>query len=587
MSDYCFAIESFPRCSYEQLRDILVLPSKRKIQSIVSSLDMEGVLVKTFENLKFPQQKNVFLLVDEVKIRPIVAFSGGILSGMAKNEPESKATSMLCVMLKCLYGGPSVMVSVTPVHKLTAAYQFSVVKNAAVVVENSGGIVVGSITDNHKINQLYCKSFVREGECSAKAKHPLDERRNWFLLFDTVHLLKCIRNNWLTEKCQTLTLDHKTGLFSDVKKLYECEKNSILKTSPLTRASVFPSKLQLQNVQHVLKVFNEKVVAALKLQGCHATADFIEFVLNWWNTVNVSTKGMDIRFKDPHRAVQDKSSTTLDFYFKTFEEASSGHGASRIRCLTHDTKKALVQTMNGLNAVSKHLIEYGGFKYVRLREIQSDRIEGEFSVYRQSTGANAFMTCGDVLNACKKRLARHAASFLKDIDITDDDSDTPKHVCSGPLVTEDAESIERSISDITLTANEESCCAYVAGWLERKCEKELEFDEDEPLVDSNVKDFIEEVSRGSLIVPRKCTYELVRMGLCFVKKAEHRACCRQRLILIISTMGQFYDICIASCKNLLKHLANVLLHGLHNLEKENQKNATLLQTSIKKARMSD
>ena len=31
-----------------------------------------------------------------------------------------------------------------------------------------------------------------------------------------------------------------------------------------------------------------------------------------------------------------------------------------------------------------------GFDYVLLREFQSDRIEGEFGIYRQSTGGNMF-----------------------------------------------------------------------------------------------------------------------------------------------------------------------------------------------------
>ena len=53
------------------------------------------------------------------------------------------------------------MVSVTPVHKLIAAFQFEVVKQAAMVVEQAGGTVLGSITENHKINQLYCKMFDR------------------------------------------------------------------------------------------------------------------------------------------------------------------------------------------------------------------------------------------------------------------------------------------------------------------------------------------------------------------------------------------------------------------------------------------
>ena len=171
-----------------------------------------------------------------------------------------------------------------------------------------------------------------------------------------------------SEACQKLTFDNRViGSFSDVKKLYDAEKENILKTSPLTDASVRPSKLQLQNVQHVLRVFNEKVVAALKLQGCHDTANFIQFVINWWNAVNVSSKGQDIRLKDPHRRVQDLTSTNLESMHQQFQQAPAGHGKSREQCMTHDTKRALVQTMQGLAALCKHLLTVAGFKFVLLR----------------------------------------------------------------------------------------------------------------------------------------------------------------------------------------------------------------------------
>ncbi|RUS91373.1 hypothetical protein EGW08_000890, partial [Elysia chlorotica] len=123
--------------------------------------------------------------------------------------------------------------------------------------------------------------------------------------------------------------------------------------------------------------------------------------------------------------------------------------------------------------------------------------------------------------------------------------------------------------------------------LERKCVGDITFPDDEPFVSTEVKDFLEEVSRGSLQTPHLSTYELTRFGLSFLKKAKHRVCCSQRLIRILSTMGEFYDYEISQSKKLLRYLANVLLHGLHNLEKDHQKNAALLQTSIKKACMAD
>ena len=303
-------------------------------------------------------------------------------------------------------------------------------------------------------------------------------------------------------------------------------------------------------------------MAGLKLQGSNETATFIQNVLDWWNMVNVSAKGQDKHLNDPNQSVQDKQSINLNNFLQQFETVDSGHGASRKECLTHDTKKALVQTMKGLISLCKHLLTHAEFDYVLLREIQSDKIESEFSVYRQSTGSNAFMTSSDVFSACKKRLARHAVTYLESLDFQKEEK---IHTCMGPMIIDDATAIESIIENVTLTTKEESSAAYVAGWLEHKCEVLINYDE-EPLVSNEVSAFVEEVSRGSLKVPHQCTYDLVRFGLTFVKKAKHRACCRQRLVAILSTMQLFYDIG-PSCDSFLRHLANVLLNGLHNLEK--------------------
>ena len=99
------------------------------------------------------------------------------VSGMAANNPDCKVISMLGVMMKSLHKGPSVMISLTPVHKLAASYQLERVKEAAASVENAGGRVIGSITDNHKINQQYCKLFNRSGDFQATATYPLDNNR--------------------------------------------------------------------------------------------------------------------------------------------------------------------------------------------------------------------------------------------------------------------------------------------------------------------------------------------------------------------------------------------------------------------------
>ena len=76
---------------------------------------------------------------------------------------------------------------------------------------------------------------------------------------------------------------------------------------------------------------------------------------------------------------------------------------------------------------------------------------------------------------------------------------------------------------MSLSETEENSAAYVAGWLEKKCEGELVYPDDEPKLTNEAKDFIEEVSRGYLTVPHECTYQLVKIGLCFVKEKKTRS----------------------------------------------------------------
>ena len=95
------------------------------------------------------------------------------------------------------------------------------------------------------------------------------------------------------------------------------------------------------------------------------------------------------------------------------------------------------------------------------------------------------ITPSDVFSACRQRLARHAASYLKSLEFQKEEK---KHTCMGPMIIDDAAAIERSIENVTLATKEESSGAYVAGWLERKCKVLIKYNDAEYLVTSEVKE---------------------------------------------------------------------------------------------------
>jgi len=95
---------------------------------------------------------------------------------------------------------------------------------------------------------------------------------NCFFLFDSVHLLKCIRNNWLGQCDAENTFqfpDMNDGSIckasmSHLCQLYASEKDNYIKMAPcLTYKALYPSNLERQNVKLVLKIFDEKTIIAL------------------------------------------------------------------------------------------------------------------------------------------------------------------------------------------------------------------------------------------------------------------------------------------------------------------------------------
>ena len=98
MADYCFAIEHYPKTKYENLQEFLVLPSKSKIKTIISAAEESVVLKEMFRTVNCRQQRYCLLIIDEVKIRPTIAYSGGVLQGMAENVQEN-SHSHSCIHL--------------------------------------------------------------------------------------------------------------------------------------------------------------------------------------------------------------------------------------------------------------------------------------------------------------------------------------------------------------------------------------------------------------------------------------------------------------------------------------------------------
>ena len=105
--------------------------------------------------------------------------------------------------------------------------------------------------------------------------HPMKNGSKLYLIYDPAHLLKNIRNNWVTEKSQTLKFFHfesSTYISAKWKDIYK-EELGMLKSTKLNRQSLWPNNFEKQKVQNV---FDEKVVAHLEQKDCPETTCFLK-----------------------------------------------------------------------------------------------------------------------------------------------------------------------------------------------------------------------------------------------------------------------------------------------------------------------
>ncbi|KAH8037209.1 hypothetical protein HPB51_009002 [Rhipicephalus microplus] len=177
------------------------------------------------------------------------------------------------------------------------------------------------VTDNNSVNRSAVVPFkysVSKAPQAVSRKslandfvfpHPSDPHRPLFFVIDPVHLLKCVRNNWLKQNDQCFWLPQfepsTTGqrhmqyaYFKTVKDAYNLESKQLLRYGyTLSRKAVSPTDIEKQDVKPALQVFSEYGPNALRVIGAkhnlkhyEETVSFIDVIVRWWKVVNVKTQ---------------------------------------------------------------------------------------------------------------------------------------------------------------------------------------------------------------------------------------------------------------------------------------------------------
>jgi hypothetical protein len=293
------------------------------------------------------------------------------------------------------------------------------------LIENAGYTVLAVMSDNNRVNRNVFEKMCG-GTLQSSISHPCDPQRQLFFLFDSVHLLKCIRNNWINQVDQTLRYPDDTtettgvlckASFAHLKQLYDSERAAAVKLAPgLTFTALNPNSLQRQNVGLALRVFNEKLVPALteygKLVKCDVTGtqNFITTISRLWKICNVKYPFQGQRLNDafcePIVGLSDPKLVWLRSFHNWLcvwdgQKIDQRHGV-----LSRETTFSLKHTVYIMCRLCEYLLTTPvcgqQMKYVLLGKFQTDNLEFRFGQYRQMSGANYNVSVTQIMESEKK-----------------------------------------------------------------------------------------------------------------------------------------------------------------------------------------
>ena len=431
---FAFRLLCVSRASYSLVRDrMLQLPHisyLRKLSSIFNvnlNAHDTGHITYLREKAKVLQEheRHVILMLDEIHVTPKTTYKGGELMGVACNTTTEEATTVQTFMICSVLSKNKDVAAMLPVKGLTAEFLAECSLKIIKMLEDIGYFVLCLVSDNNRVNRNMFTTLCG-GELQTSIEHPCSADRKLFFLFDSVHLLKSIRNNWLgqTDDDKTLTFPGlpgsdlvggtlHTASFAHLRALHSSEKDNFVKLAPnLTYKALYPSNLERQNVKLALKVFDDKTIVALGEHGKQTGTDvsgtqlFLRIILKLWKILNVKTTGKGFRKRDDDcHPISDVSDSRLAYLNKVYkwlcdwEKLNQKQQEGRF---TNETQVALKHTVKGYTELIPYLLTTLGMKYALPGKFQTDDLEARFGKHRRLAGTNYRISVREIKESEKK-----------------------------------------------------------------------------------------------------------------------------------------------------------------------------------------
>ena len=639
---WAFQVFASSPTTYSLLRStLLTLPHTSYLKRLVSAFGIGSGLTDTDVHEEYLKQKcqklnegerNVVLMLDEIHVANQLSYKQGKLEGSASNCDVSEASTAQVFMISSVMSKSKDVVAIVPVKNLNAQKLYEMMLKVLQMLQNIGYLVLCMISDNNRINRS-AFTLMCGGKLELFIQNPFNPSERLFFLFDTVHLFKCIRNNWLAQKD-----DEKTFLFPSLdstsssegsmlkasfyhlRKLFCEEQSSVVKLAPaLNSKSLFPTSTEKQNVNLMLKIFDQRNAVALdhfektwKIDTA-GTREFVNTVVRLWNIVNVKHPYKHLRLRNEDcKPVTSTSDDSIQFIRTVLQWLQCWQNSKlkpREGILSNETMFALQHTLNGLVELSSYLLNEKQFSYILLGKFQTDNLEFRFSQYRQMSGSSFYVSVQQLLESEKKlklmsvlRLVSASKGALTLKDITEPVQEKQNELTAlSNIEYLDFLNVLPECDNVELSNEQMKALVFVSGYAVSKvlpqtdcdiCKSDLKLDQ--KLQVEGTQDcftYLSALDRGGLTFPSDVTVEIITQvfkvfQVLVGKETSERkflACNNQRKLLLtlserrITELGlcaqkcdecgtRFADLAVKCCKPAVNIFLNN--YSKHFCEKE-------------------
>ena len=344
---------------------------------------VDAIKAVTFLREKGEISTDCILIVDEMYLQKATQYQGGEYIGVDKEGNLFKG--IVVFMIVGLKESISYVIQALPEIRFNGKWLSEKMSKSIDLLGEAGFNVRGIVTDNHaaNVNAFNCL-HIEYGtpESPLFIKHPSNHNKNIYLFFDSVHILKNIRNNLLNAKKfvfpefdyenENMSIHFPAGYitWSDLHTIYDKDEklaSNLKKAHKLTYTALHPGNNK-QNVPLALAIFDESTIAATKsyLPERHDIAGFLTLIQKWWTVANSKQ-----RFSPNvlgNAIIRGDGKT--NFFMSLADWVENWKQSPAFR-LTPQTASALIVTLRAQTLLIDELLEEG-YLFVLTGSLQSD-----------------------------------------------------------------------------------------------------------------------------------------------------------------------------------------------------------------------